>query len=76
MVIVMNDKKFRLSFEVGFIMDDNFNDKLIDLILESLKHDVKHAMNKNMHLCSNLICSKDINVVELVSSDDESFGGD
>lgn len=72
----MDDKKFRLSFEVGFIMDDNFNDKLIDLILESLKHDVKSAMNKNMHLCSNLICSKDINVVELVSSEDNSLGGD
>ena len=76
MVIVMNDKKFRLSFEVGFIMDDNFNDRLVDLILESLKHDVKHAINKNLSSCSNLICSKDINVVELDSSDDSSLGGD
>lgn len=72
----MNDKKFQLSFEVGLIMDDSFNDKLVDLILESLKHDVKHAINKNLSSCSNLICSKDIKVVELDSSEDSSLGGD
>lgn len=72
----MNDKKFQLSFEVGLIMDDSFNDRLVDLILESLKHDVKHAINKNLSSCSNLICSKDIKVVELDSSEDSSLGGD
>lgn len=71
-----SDKKFQLSFEVGFIMDDNFNDKLIDLILESIKHDVKGALNKNMSLCSNLICSKNIKVVESDSSNLDALGGE
>lgn len=76
MVIVMNDKRFTLSFEVGLIMDDSFNDKLVNLILESLKHDVKHAIDKNLSSCSNLICSKDIKVVELDSSNLGALGGD
>ena len=71
-----SDKKFQLSFEVGFIMDDNFNDKLIDLILESIKHDMKQVLNKNMALCSNLICSKNIDVVESDSSNIGALGGE
>ena len=76
MVIVMNDKKFQLSFEVGLIMDDSFNDRLVDLILENLKHDVKHAIDKNLSSCSNLICSKNIKCVELDSSNLNALGGD
>lgn len=70
-----DDKKFMISFEVGFIGDD-FNDKLIDVILESLKLDIKNALDKNMSCCSNLICSKNIKCVELDSSVLDDVGGD
>lgn len=70
------DKKFKLSFEVGFVLDGNISDKLIDVVLESIKLDVKNALDKNASLCSNLIHSKNINVVEIDSSDDDVGGGD
>lgn len=70
------DKKFKLSFEVGFVLDGNISDGLIDVVLESIKLDVKNALDKNASLCSNLIHSKNIDVVEVDSSDVDVGGGD
>lgn len=70
------DKKFKLSFEVGFVLDGNISDKLIDVVLESIKLDVKNSLDKNASLCSNLIHSKKIDCVELDSDVFDGVGGD
>ena len=72
----MCNRRFEFGFEVDFIIDDGFNDKLIDLILECLKDDVQSALDKNKLLCSNLIYSKDIDVVEVTAPNFDALGGD
>jgi len=72
----MNDKKFKLSFEVGFVLDDSFDDAKMDMVMECLKDDIKRVLDKNSIFCSNFIHSKNINVVELDSSNLDDVGGD
>lgn len=72
----MNDKKFKISFEVGFVLDDSFDDAKMDMVMECFKDDIKRVLNKNAILCSNFIHSKNIDVVEVNSSNLDDVGGD
>ena len=71
----MNGKNFKLSFDVGFV-GGNLSDDVIDLVLESIKFDIKRVLNKNAMLCSNLIHSKNINCVKIDSTIFDDVGGD
>ena len=64
----MSYKKFKLSFEVGIDTGD-VNDKLLTLILESLKMDIKNTLDKHSILYNGLIYSKDVNCAEISDGD-------
>ena len=63
-----------MSFECGFVLDENFDAAKMDMVLEFVKHDVKNALNKNSILCSNLIHSKDIKCVEVNPTGSDKAG--